>query len=101
MCSKSAKKPAAVAFARDGTHAFVADKFGDVAAAATAGGDAAPLLGHYSRCMPALASAPPQAHRLLCLEAGDRILHRQQGASFTTAPLGRAWRAAAGSGGGP
>ncbi len=63
MRSKSAKKPAAAAFALDGAHAFVADKFGDVAVAATGGGDAAPLLGHYSRCAPALAPAPPAVRR--------------------------------------
>lgn len=48
--SKTVKKPTAAAFTRDGTHVFVADKFGDVTVAAMDNGDAAPLLGHYCRC---------------------------------------------------
>lgn len=57
-CSATTKKPTCGAFSLDGAHAFAADKFGDVAVAASASGASAPLLGHYCSTVSSMAVSP-------------------------------------------
>ena len=56
--SQVPKKPSAGVFSLDSEHALVADKFGDVTAAATDGGQPAQLLGHYCSAITAMAVSP-------------------------------------------
>lgn len=63
------KKISAAAFAADGRHAFFADKFGDVHAAATdesATGPARPLLGHFCSIITGLAASPDGRFLVSC-----------------------------------
>lgn len=84
LCSTTVKKPTCAAFSLDGAHAFVGDKFGDVAVGATASGASAPLLGHYCSTISSMAVSPdgvqttaPSGHALqrqMCMLACARWL---------------------------